>query len=403
MRPLLFLCIVSILTCLIDTAASGTPAHWDMQRLSTPPHFYEDAQRSDGDVKAIFYDGLLWKGKPTRVFAYYGFPKNIGQKKVPAMVLVHGGGGSAFIPWVRLWTSRGYAAIAMDTCGCISGGGYENHPRHAFGGPAGWGGFDQLDLPVEDQWTYQAVADVILAHSLIRSFPEVNSQKIGLTGISWGGYLSCIVSGVDTRFQFVAPVYGCGFLGENSTWLNVFKSMGQEKAALWLGQWDPSIYLTNTHMPVLWIAGTTDFAYPLDSWTKSTRLSKGPVIRSLRINMPHGHGGPGENPIEILAEANSIFSNGVPLAKIIKNEVQGNTVSVTFKSHVPIAKAHLNYTLDNGEWNKRKWLSTEAALDFKHGKAQANIPTGATVFYIQLVDERGYLVSSEPVIQNQSR
>jgi hypothetical protein len=35
------------------------------------------------------------------------------------MVLIHGGGGTAFADWVRLWTGRGYAAIAMDLCGCV--------------------------------------------------------------------------------------------------------------------------------------------------------------------------------------------------------------------------------------------------------------------------------------------
>ena len=36
-----------------------------------------------------------------------------------AMVLVHGGGGTAFDAWVRAWVKAGYAAIAMDTCGAL--------------------------------------------------------------------------------------------------------------------------------------------------------------------------------------------------------------------------------------------------------------------------------------------
>ena len=88
------------------------------------------------------------------------------------------------------------------------------------------GGFHQIDQPIEDQWTYHAVAAVILANSLIRSFPQVDPNRIGVTGISWGGYLVCIVAGVDHRFKFAAPVYGCGFLGENSVWLDEFQKMG---------------------------------------------------------------------------------------------------------------------------------------------------------------------------------
>ena len=40
--------------------------------------------------------GCRRKGKPTRVFAYYGVPKGPAGTKFPAMVLIHGGGGTAF-------------------------------------------------------------------------------------------------------------------------------------------------------------------------------------------------------------------------------------------------------------------------------------------------------------------
>src|SRR5207244_2738599 len=130
--------------------------------------------------------GLPWHGEPTRVFALVGMPEHKPGDKVPAIVLVHGGGGTAFAEWVKLWTSRGYAAIAMDTCGCTPGGEHGKRPRHEHSGPPGWGGWDQTDEAVEDQWTYHAVADVVLAHSLLRAQPDVDTDRIGITGISWG-------------------------------------------------------------------------------------------------------------------------------------------------------------------------------------------------------------------------
>ena len=88
-----------------------------------------------------------------------------------------------------------------------------------------------MDRDPKDQWTYHAVAAVIRGHSLLRSFPEVDAEQIGVTGVSWGGYLTCIVDGVDSRFKFAVPVYGCGYLYENSRWLGEFKAMGEDKAA----------------------------------------------------------------------------------------------------------------------------------------------------------------------------
>jgi hypothetical protein len=53
------------------------------------------------------------------------------------------------------------------------------------------------------------------------------------------------------------------------------RRLGAEKAARWLDQWDPSRYLPHVKMPMLWVNGTNDFAYPMDSWQKSYRLPAG--------------------------------------------------------------------------------------------------------------------------------
>lgn len=368
---------------------------WDMEALSGAPRVFADPNRGTEDVAAIFYEGVAWQGKPTRVFAYYGLPEIAAREKVPAMVLVHGGGGSAFVPWVRLWVGRGYAAISMDTCGCISGGGYQNHPRHEHGGPGGWGGFDQLDQPAEDQWTYHAVADVILGHSLIRSLPQVDAERTGVTGISWGGYLTCIVAGVDHRFKFAAPVYGCGFLGENSAWLGTFEKMGQTKARKWLELWDPSQYLPAARVPMLWVTGTNDFAYPMDSLQKSYRLPQFPRTLCLRVRMPHAHGGPGENPEEIHAMANAMLKDAAPLARITDAGREGSNVWVTYKSRTPVVKAELNYTTDTGKWQDRNWQTIPAALDARADRASATLPQAVTVYYLNLIDDHNLVVSTE--------
>lgn len=168
--------------------------------LGQAPKFAPAEEPKAKDVESILFDGVPFQKKPTKVFAYYSLPKNVKPgDKVPAMVLVHGGGGTAFDAWVRLWNSRGYAAIAPDLCGCVPIGSYGKWQRHPAGGPPGWGGFNQIDWPAEDQWTWQAVANIMLAHSLLRSRPEIDATRIGLTGISWGGYLTSITSGVDPR------------------------------------------------------------------------------------------------------------------------------------------------------------------------------------------------------------
>lgn len=383
-----------------SAATAELPAlPWDSETLfETPQHWPAEGFEEEG-LQAFFYKGPSYRDKPTRIFAWYGAPETGAGEKSPAMVLVHGGGGTAFARWVRLWVERGYCAIAMDTCGCIPRGEYGNWERHPDGGPAGWGGFDAIETPVTDHWTYHAVAGIVRAHSLLRSFPEVDPERIGITGISWGGYLTCITAGVDPRFKCAVPVYGCGFLGENSTWLETFTGMGEANAAAWLALWDPSVYLPRAAMPLLWITGTNDFAYPLDSLQKSYRLPGGERTLCIRVRMPHGHGEAGENPEEIHAFANSVLRSGQPLPKITRQEQDGQTAHVTFTSERAIAGAELVYTLDTGKWQDRHWESERAVLDRDtEQSASAAIPPGTTTFYMNLTDETDLVVSSEHVV-----
>ncbi|MCX5683601.1 MAG: acetylxylan esterase, partial [Planctomycetota bacterium] len=255
------------------------------------------------------------------------------------------------------------------------------------GGPPGWGGFDKTGDPVADQWMYHAVADCILATSLLGSYPEIDAERIGLTGISWGGILACIVAGVDTRLKFASPVYGCGYLGENG-------SLG--KSERWLDLWDPSHYLPTARMPMLWIVGTNDFAFPLPSVQKSYRLAPGPRTLSIRVRMPHGQK-QGAEPEEIAALADSLFKGGPPPAKVTGQGAEGNAAWVKFTSARPVVKAELNYTRDKGVWKDRKWETIAADLDAAAGKAKATIPDGATQYFFNLIDERGLIVSTEHV------
>jgi dienelactone hydrolase len=394
---------VIVLLAFARYAAAEAPASSPLKVpdawLKPPATHDAPGYESEKGVNALFLDGPAFAGKPTRVFAWVGLPEKIeAGKKVPGIVLVHGGGGTAFAAWVRLWTSRGYAAVAMDTCGQIPRGSYGKWQRNPNGGPPGWGGFDQVDKPREDQWTYHAVADVILAHSLLRSMPEVDADRVGITGISWGGYLTCIVAGLDGRLKFAAPVYGCGFLGENSTWKSKLDEMG-EKGQRWLSMWDPKHYLPDAKMPMLWVTGTNDFAYPMDSLKKSYRLPTGERTLCVTLRMPHGHGGAGENPKEIRAFADSIVSGGPRLARIERLEIQGgNEFAAVFDSEKPIGEAMLNYTTaGDGPWKEREWKSAPAELDVAGKRASAKIPPGARFFYLNLVDGDGLIVSTEHV------
>lgn len=368
---------------------------WDLAALSRPPAVFPAEGLHAEGMRSLFFESVPYHGKPTRVFAWVGIPQVPAGQKVPGIVLIHGGGGTAFEAWVRLWVSRGYAAIAMDTCGCIPlREGEKQWKRHEFGGPPGWGGWGQMGESWQDQWTYHAVSAAVLANSLLAAQPEVDPQRIGVTGISWGGYLTGITAGVDSRLRFAAPVYGCGFTNEHGFAQNV-SSIGADKAARWMKWWDPSVYLPQAAMPMLWVNGTNDFAYTMNAWQKSYRLPTGSHTLCLRLRMPHGHGGAGENPKEIQVFADSVVSGGVPLAKITSQGQDAGSAWCEFESGEIMSKAELLFTKDQGRWQDRKWEVVAAEL--QGNRASAPLPAETTVFFLNLTDSRDCVVSSEHV------
>jgi len=162
---------------------------WDVAALSKTPQIHATTERPARGTRSFFYEGADYKGKPTWVFAYYATPEGEPpQGGWPAVVCAHGGGGTAYPEWVKFWTTKGYAAIAMDLEGHLPGGKSHhvegNFPTgvgHQNAGPARIDWFGDRELPDQQQWFYHAVADVIRANSLLLSFPEINAAKIGLT------------------------------------------------------------------------------------------------------------------------------------------------------------------------------------------------------------------------------
>jgi dienelactone hydrolase len=336
----------------------ATSGPWDMKALSVAPTATWGTRSNL--VQEVYYEGEPFHRKPTRVFAYVGRPE--GNGPFPGVVLVHGGGGKAFSAWAEHWAKRGHVAIAMDTAGAGPNG------RLPDGGP------DQVDTnkfrnftsaEIPEMWTYHAVAAAIRAHSLLLSLPEVNAKRTAVMGISWGGYLTCIIAGVDHRFKAAVPVYGCGFLGENSIWKNgSLAQMNPQARELWLKTFDPSEYLADVRCPILFFNGTHDFAYPLDSYQKSYRLVNSRLrYLSVVMKLPHGH-------IFDFKEPDAFIDAALaqqPFPKITAMSIRGESVNAIASE--PVTGAQLNFTTDSGAWDKRNWTTIDAMLEGRNIRA----------------------------------
>ncbi|MEY3813094.1 MAG: Acetyl esterase Axe7A precursor [Verrucomicrobiota bacterium] len=367
---------------LVDTCAQAPKVH------------EAEGFKPEGTVRAIFYDALTWQGKPTRVFAWIGLPAQ-REGKVPGMVLIHGGGGTAFKEWVQKWNDQGFAAISIAVEGQTDVNenkvkGRSSWARHAFAGPARDGTFADTKLPLKEQWMYHALADTMLANSLLRSLPEVDASKIGVMGISWGGVITSTVIGLDERFAFGIPTYGCGHLfdAENHWGRALHDNEGYKQV------WDGMNYADRVKMPVLWLSWPQDAHFPLGCQAEHYRKTPGPRMVSLISKMGHSHPA-GWNPPDSYAFAKSVVETGKPWGSSPSAKTTDGHAIAVFHSVKPLTRAVLVSTTDKGFTGTRKWIETPAAAASGGGgtTASAPLPPGTTAWYINAYADKLTLTS----------
>jgi dienelactone hydrolase len=356
-------------------------------RLTSAPAAYPAKISSNrSEPRALFFEGLPYQGKPTRVFARYRAPAD-RNSKVPGIVLVHGGGGTAFAEWVRKWNDHGFAAMSI----AVEGQTDEPAPpvekgrlhwkRHAWAGPARQGIYSDSSAPLADQWIYHAVANAILAHSLLRSFPEVDAGKVGLMGISWGAVIAATVAGIDHRLAFAILAYGSGAMGDvENHW---GKALAENR--LYRQVWDPVLWLPNAKMPLFWFTWLRDPHFPLSAQSASYRAAPGPRMVAVLPDVGHSHPAAWNQP-DSYAFADAIVRRGRPWLRQLGLRRQGAEVSAEFSTDKPVDAATLWSATGAGYSGRRRWTATPADLERKEGgiRVRALLPPGSTAWFFNL-------------------
>ena len=356
-------------------------------------------------IKALCYDGADYKGKKTKVFAHIGYPETHDNKKVPAVVLVHGGGGHAFPEWIKIWNKKGFAAIAMDTTGFIPradrkgiigteaskmDGEYE---RELYGDLAEEGyilgpnnsAMTDCDLPLSDQWMYHAVSDTILAHNILLNDDKIDKNKIGICGISWGAVITSLAIGYDTRYAFAVPIYGSGYLDyePSPTLPKVFKKETVKRL------WSAADNFDKVSCPVLWKCWIYDAAFSIGANSLSyLATKKNDSYLSMSPDMYHSHFH-GWTSKESYRFAECIINNKLPLIKVIDEPKGFSDISFAIKipedfHNVSAEVFYLTKPMEYDENNNmiHKWQGVKAEIN--DNRVTAKIPDKAYCYFVEL-------------------
>lgn len=264
---------------------------WDLDELYaiTPEIKEEGAVYLGENIQTFKFKGPAYKDlDETWVFAAMGMPTS---KKpaggYPAILLLHGGGGTVSVDWINYWNSQGYVAFAFDGWGWELNESRE-HVKNPEGGPENVDGsnYASVDNP-EDAWVYHVVYNSIMANNILRAQSSVDEKRIVVTGNSWGGYATCVLSGVDKRFAAFAPLNGCGYLYTDSKWAH--GPFGGEEREKWISLYDPSSYLPYATKPMLFVSGVDDEYFSAYNRTRSAMLVPGKTFFSQRYSLNHAN------------------------------------------------------------------------------------------------------------------
>ncbi len=364
--------------------------------MQVPERIEYKPAKDYGVCRALYYDTIPYRGDAKTAFAYLAMPAD--GKPVPGVVLLHGGGGTAYPQWAEAWAQRGYAALALDMEGGEPAmpGGYEIE-RNPHGGPRRTGDFDDSTLPVKEQWMYHGLAAASRGYSLLRSLPGVLPDSIGLCGISWGGIAASILITLDPRFSFCVPIYGCGFLpGDKAFFGSVFAPNERARAL-----WDPSDRFPQVKTPVLWVNGLADFAFSLEATIRSQDALPGSRM-ALLPGFTHGHE-QGWGVQEAYAFADAVVRGREPFPTVSIRR-QGDAVAVqlgglnpsrAYRCELHVSREGVCYT-EAGEC-ATQWepvLSMPVVQD----SFTLPLPREAALAFVNCVDDRGLVATSNALM-----
>ena len=345
----------------------------------------------DGVVcRVVRYQVGVFKGVPSRIAAFYAFPK--GGTKLPALLEMHGGGQSASLNSVVTYAKRGYAGLSINW-----GGNKMTLGQETWSGPqTDWGKLDATHPPqrnkvnhfagplTPDDYTLDGVESprnsnwflVLMAARRALTFlqqqPEVDPARLGVFGHSMGGKLTTDLAGIDPRVKAAVP--SCGGSGDVLQSQTELPGCSKTKpAAMELACVSDNAYIPRIQCPILWLSPTNDFHAHIDNmaWNWGN-LPDDRVRFSISPHLNHRHTdehaitqylwfeehlkGAFKMPRTPQLTLNLKTPDGVPLLTLTPDDSQ------------PVRRVDIYYSLDPHELT-RFWRDAKAVKDGGQWKA----------------------------------
>lgn len=343
------------------------------------------------------------KPRANEVYALISAPT--GEGPFPGILLLHGGMGHADRAETLTWAARGYVVVTPDLPGIADP---EKVP-HSKGEwiSLGYGANRWIVEPnISHSTIYQGLTAALQAFSLLRDDPRSDATLLGVTGTSWGGYSSTMLSALlGMRVRAAFSNYGSGFY-EDTTFASALNSSPATGEA-WLHALDAGRRAGNISA-AFFIAGATNdtFFYPPAVEKTLAAIPK----ETNRVHAPNAH-----HALPIPGGVEACGGSAAMAAEWFAWHLQGKgspfpTVTIVPQDQPQRARFHVasseppssvsvwwSLPAPDDKWPQRVWneIPAEACGDSEY---QASLPTEgikAGLTWFALVSEpRGVSASS---------
>ncbi|MBQ7643118.1 MAG: hypothetical protein IJS67_04370 [Clostridia bacterium] len=203
---------------------------------------------------------------------------------------------------------------------------------------------------------YHATSSVILSTSLISSFDCVDAERVGITGISWGSVITCIVLKYDARLSFAMPVYG-GITQSQSSG----QSSGRHPNKTSIDRWDTIDALIGIDCKTYFVTSDADFAFSMDIADRCSRATGGSLNYKNGFSHNQSQGAYEEN-LPNFAKNSCGFN--VPFIKVTKHPTRDNPIiGVENYGNAKVESVWLYYTSSELVNDTAVWYTKFVSFD----------------------------------------
>lgn len=388
------------LSLVVGVCLFGSPA--SAQDVVDDPVFnFEKIYRDPLDVKLIKsseekglvmeeleYTAEVYQGKPVRIFAVLAYPKD--GKNLPAVYWSQGGMYEAGTFWPLTWAAKGYVCINVTLPHDI----YNSFVRFT------------TERPEDGNLAHLATAQM-RGITLLTQRPEVDADRIGVGGSSYGGFFASLIAGADPRVKAGMSFFTSGEhkLGTNYPQFGQLRTT--HEVGIWSGTIDPAWRLKRKAVPFLWAVASNDHWHHMPAAIKTYQGSIGEKRLAIAPNWYHAFP---PNIDQQLIDWFDVYlmktrkPYNQPSALEVKNVDGKLMASWSWTGDNPAKKAELLVAYGRTRpwhdgWLFRYHYAIPAKIKDNTATAEIPVPERGLemLAYGNLTDDRDVLTSTEPI------